>query len=282
MAPLQRAILFLLLRFAAIATARSGDARPPLGLQGNLFLRVAKKYLNSRTDRSSHTLVMPKLTECSDYYNHIYKNSHHNFYKRRRWMFQPFIQALAQKAQLPRQSKIIDLGCGLGLFTSLFAELGFQTLGVDLSSEAIKSAKQQYSSTGAKFEVGDVLSLPYKNSFDCAFVRSCTLYNCADFESNHQITDIFLSYLKPGGTFIFLYNTKLSPFKHDPTMIYHSFNSLKKHFSSFPQAKSFFSLRLDTLLLHSLAFSPPFTSLDILISTCTGLGGDLIAILKKT
>jgi SAM-dependent methyltransferase len=197
-------------------------------------------------------------------------------------MFQPFVQALAQKAQLPRQSKIIDLGCGLGLFTSLFAELGFQTLGVDLSTEAIKSAKQQYSSTGAKFEVGDVLSLPYKNSFDCAFVRSFTFYNVPDFASTRHITEIFLSYLKPGGTFIFLHSTKLSPLKkRDPNFIYQSYDSLKSHFSSFPQAKTFFSVRVDTLLLHSLAFSPPLTGLNILMSKCTGFGGDLIAIVKK-
>jgi SAM-dependent methyltransferase len=224
---------------------------------------------------------MSKLAECSEYYNHVYKNHHHNFYEPRRWMFQPFFHALVKKAQLPEQSQIIDLGCGGGFFTSLFGSLGFRALGVDLSTEGIKSAQQHYSSTGAKFEVGDVLSLPYKNSFDCAFVRSCTLYNSADFGSNHQITDILLSYLKPGGTFIFLHNTKLSPLNKRSRLIYQSYDSLKSHFSSFPQAKTFFSLRVDTLLLHSLAFSPPLTSLNILVSKCTGLGGDLIAILKK-
>jgi hypothetical protein len=34
-------------------------------------------------------------------------------------MFQPFIHALAEKAQLPKQSQIIDLGCGLDFFTRL-------------------------------------------------------------------------------------------------------------------------------------------------------------------
>jgi SAM-dependent methyltransferase len=187
-----------------------------------------------------------------------------------------------KKRNYPNKAKSSISVAGGGFFTSLFGNLGFRALGVDLSTEGIKSAQQQYSSTGAKFEVGDVLSLPYKNSFDCAFVRSCTLYNCPDFESNHQITDILLSYLKPGGTFIFLHNTKLSPLnKRSQNFVYHSYDSLKNHFSSFPQAKTFFSLRVDTLLLHSLAFSPPLTSLNILVSKCTGLGGDLIAILKK-
>ena len=102
------------------------------------------------------------LAECSDYYNYVYKHNHHNFYEPRRWMFQPFIHALIKKAQLPEQSQIIDLGCGGGFFTSLFGNLGFRALGVDLSAEGIKSAQQQYSSTDAKFEVGDALSLPTK------------------------------------------------------------------------------------------------------------------------
>src|SRR6478672_12216036 len=106
----------------------------------------------------------------TEHYNIIYKN--HNFFKFRKWIFQPLIKAVVDKAQLPKQTQIVDLGCGQGFFTSLFADLGFQTLGVDLSSEAIKSATQQYASTGAKFEVGDVLSLPYKNSLDAIFVRS--------------------------------------------------------------------------------------------------------------
>jgi hypothetical protein len=62
---------------------------------------------------------MSTLTECSEFYNQIYKHKRHNFYKHRRWMFQPFIHALAEKAQLPKQSQIIDLGCGLDFFTRL-------------------------------------------------------------------------------------------------------------------------------------------------------------------
>jgi SAM-dependent methyltransferase len=182
------------------------------------------------------------------------------------------------KARLAKKGQIMDLGCGQGFFTSLFANLGFQTLGVDLSREAIKSAAGHYSSTGAQFEVGDVLALPYKNSFDCVFIRSFNFYNSSDFESIHHVTNIFLSYLKPGGT---LHNTKLSPFRHSRLFIYHSFNSLKNHFSSFPHAKTFFSVRVDALLLHSLALSPPVIDLSILLSKCTGLGGELIGILKN-
>ena len=77
----------------------------------------------------------------TEHYNHIYKDQ--NFYKHRGWIFRPFIQALAKKAQLPEQCQMIDLGCGQGFFTSLFAEQGFNSVGVDLSPEAIKSATQR-------------------------------------------------------------------------------------------------------------------------------------------
>jgi len=213
------------------------------------------------------------------HYNQIYQRQ--NYFNQREWLYQPLIQALSQKAQLPKKSQILDLACGQGFFTSLFANLGFTTLGVDLSSEGIKSAAQQYGSTGAKFEVGDVVSLPYQDTFDCVFVRSFNFYNSPDFESNPHITEIFLSYLKPGGTFIFLYSTKLCPLRRSQSWPYRSFNSLRKHFSFYPQAKTFFSVRLDALLLHSLALSPLITNLSILLSTCTGVGGELIGIVKK-
>lgn len=73
-------------------------------------------------------------------YNEAYR--YPNFFRHRRWIFRPFIRALAKKARLARGSTVLDVGCGQGFFTSLFSELGMQTSGVDISSEAIRSATQ--------------------------------------------------------------------------------------------------------------------------------------------
>lgn len=55
------------------------------------------------------------------------------------------------------------------------------------------------------------MTLPHKSTFDCVYVRSCSLYNCMDLQARRGVTEIFLSYLKKGGALIFDHNSKLSP-----------------------------------------------------------------------
>jgi SAM-dependent methyltransferase len=204
-----------------------------------------------------------------------------NFFRHRRWIFRPFIRALAIKTHLVKGSSVLDLGCGQGFFTSLFADLGMKALGVDISGEAIRSASKEYSSSGAKFEIGDVMSLPYDNAFDCVFVRSCSLYNSLDFEENSQVTDVFLGYVKQGGVLVFDYNSKLCPEKSEPTWRDHSFAAAKKHFSCYPHARVFFSIRLEAILFGPIALTLPITRLAVLVNWLTGIGGELVAILRK-
>jgi SAM-dependent methyltransferase len=204
-----------------------------------------------------------------------------NFFGYRPWLYRPYIRALARKARLAKGNRVLDLGCGQGFFTRLFADLGMEALGVDISVEGIRRASQDYGSSGAKFEVGDVMSLPYKNTFDCVFVRSCSLYNSGDFEAKREVTDVFLGYLKEGGVLIFDYYSKLSPCKRSVTWRYLSFASVKRHFSCYPESRVFFSLRLDAILLNSLALSLPITRVAVLASWGTGIGGELLAIVRK-
>ena len=64
----------------------------------------------------------------------------------------------------------LDLGCGLGRHTILFAKEGFNTKAYDLSKNAIERAKEYAKKEGldVEFKIGDMLNLPYKdNSIDC-------------------------------------------------------------------------------------------------------------------
>ena len=171
-----------------------------------------------------------------------------NFFGHRSWLYRPYIKALARKAGLKDKDRVLDLGCGQGFFTSLFAELGHQAVGIDLSQAAISSASNEYRSTRTSFEVGDVLTLPYKSTFDCVYVRSCSLYNCVDLQARRAVTEVFMSYLKGGGALIFDHNSKLSPRRRQTTWRYHSLADVRNHFAVFPQAESYFSLRFDLSL----------------------------------
>jgi SAM-dependent methyltransferase len=212
-------------------------------------------------------------------YDEKYQRGHYFSY--REWLYRPFVRALVRKANLKRGSRVLDVGCGQGFFSYLFADLGLNPVGVDISSEGIRSAERDYGLSGARFERGDVLSLEYADAFDCVFVRGLSLYNSKEFNRSHYITDALLKYLKPNGVMIFTYHTNLCPRKKSESWIYHSFSEAKKYFSSYPGATVYFTIRIETLLFGSLAFRFPFTVLCVLLSRSTGIGGELVAFVPR-
>jgi SAM-dependent methyltransferase len=204
-----------------------------------------------------------------------------SYFRYNRWLFRSFIKALATKARLKDASRILDAGCGQGFFSGLFAELGFKPLGVDISGEAVRTAEREYGSKGATFEVGDVTSLPFFKTFDCVFVRGCSLYNSQSFQRDRTTTDILLKYVRSGGFLIFDYYTKINPRRKSATWTYHSIAETKQHFSVYPGAQVYFSLRFDALLLRRLAFTRVSTVLNAFVSRITGIGGDLVVLIPN-
>ena len=69
----------------------------------------------------------------------------------------------------------LDLGCGLGRHTILFAKNGFETFAFDISENAVERAKKwaEDESLNVNFKIGDMLELPYNDAcFDCIFCRN--------------------------------------------------------------------------------------------------------------
>ena len=69
----------------------------------------------------------------------------------------------------------MDLGCGIGRHTVLFAQNGFNTYAFDLSEEAINTTKKwaEELNLNVDYKIGDMLNLPYEdNSFDCMLCRN--------------------------------------------------------------------------------------------------------------
>ena len=61
-----------------------------------------------------------------------------------------------------RGKKILDVGCGPGLYASLLIKKGAVVKGMDISKELIGIAKKE--APAAEFIIGDAERLPYKNS----------------------------------------------------------------------------------------------------------------------
>jgi SAM-dependent methyltransferase len=207
-----------------------------------------------------------------------------NHFGDRVWLFRPFVRALLGHVGLRPGSRVLDAGCGQGLFSSLFAEAGMNVLGVDMSEVGIQSARQHFGHSGARYEVGDVLALEERRAFDLVFTRSLSLYNVADFTSSTAVTERLLRYVRPGGTFVFDYYTRLrrASQQQSGTWRYHTLDEARLHFSAFPDARVRFSTRLETPLLGRGSFARPVTAVAAVVSRITGLGGELVAMLPVT
>ena len=67
---------------------------------------------------------------------------------------------------------VLDLGCGLGRHSLLFARNGFKVTAVDISSYGVEFLRGQEKAEGLNIRslVSDMVSLPFRdNSFDCIF-----------------------------------------------------------------------------------------------------------------
>ena len=71
-------------------------------------------------------------------------------------------------AQLPRQARILDLGCGPGLYTQRLAALGHACVGVDFSPASIAYAQKQADKHGLSiaYHLADLRTWPMTGSFD--------------------------------------------------------------------------------------------------------------------
>ena len=95
---------------------------------------------------------------------------------------------------------VLDLGCGLGRHSVLFAKHGFKVTAVDISDYAVKSVREaeKRENVVVTSKVCDMLELPFReNSFDCIF--SYNAISHTDTEGFHRILNKIKKVLKPDG-----------------------------------------------------------------------------------
>ena len=95
---------------------------------------------------------------------------------------------------------VLDLGCGLGRHSVLFAKYGFKVTAVDISEQAVKSVREaeQRENIVITSKVCDMLALPFReNSFDCIF--SYLAISHTDTEGFRKILSKIKEILKPDG-----------------------------------------------------------------------------------
>lgn len=94
--------------------------------------------------------------------------------------------------------KVLDLGCGPGIYAKILSDRGAKVKGIDNSDELVKIAKEE--APKAEIVVGDAEKLPYKNGeFD--IVMSALVLG--HFKSWDKISKEVKRVLKKRGLFIF-------------------------------------------------------------------------------
>ncbi len=97
----------------------------------------------------------------------------------------------------------LDLGCGAGVEVAYLAEQGFAAYGLDLSSAALRLAKQHACQEGvrAQFCAGSALELPFADaSFSLVTDRGC-LHHIRDKHRKHYAREV-ARVVRSGGYFM--------------------------------------------------------------------------------
>jgi SAM-dependent methyltransferase len=213
----------------------------------------------------------------AEFYDQSYQQE--NYFPYQSWLYEPFISSLVAFCGLKKGASILDVGCGQGFFSYLFSKQGMKVCGIDISETGVRKANNSYGRLGISFAVSDIRTATFSEPFDCIFVRSCSLYNTDDFRVKSEITDRMLRHLKPTGTFIFVYNSNCSS-KPSPTWRYHSLDDVREHFGIYANVQIFFLTKITACLLRRHSMCRLVTLINIFLSKVSGIGGEIVCILK--
>lgn len=121
--------------------------------------------------------------------------------------FEANFDGLFRRSLLPPSGRVLDLGCGEGLYSLLFAAEGYEVVGIDISSSAAKWAQRramEQGLTNAHFRTGDVTRLGDFANEQFDVVLSVHCYHCLS-DAGDRIAHLREAWrvLRPGGVFVF-------------------------------------------------------------------------------
>lgn len=139
----------------------------------------------------------------SDIYNKFGEYYHNSRKKTSGRLHNEFIDIPATVSLLPKRltnKKILDAGCGSGIYSMLLAEKGGKVTGVDISKKMIEIAMSQTPKRlKIKYVVGGLYNLPFQNSSFDIIVCNYVLENV---ENLLKVFKQFYNVLTPKGVCI--------------------------------------------------------------------------------
>ncbi len=119
------------------------------------------------------------------------------------------VQHLVSSGTLKPGFKILDLGCGPGLYAGRLAEKGIKVTGVDISERSLNYAIAQTKEKGLDIEYPllNFFDIDYSSEFD-AVVQITGELNVFSDEMRDRLLAILYKALKPGGVLVFDITTR--------------------------------------------------------------------------
>lgn len=99
--------------------------------------------------------------------------------------------------------KLLDLGCGAGIYSEMFEEEGFQVTGLDFSKVSIEYAKESAKKKGKEitYHYADYLAMEFEQEFDVITLIYCD-YGALHPTNRKLLLSKVKKALKPNGIFI--------------------------------------------------------------------------------
>lgn len=215
---------------------------------------------------------------CKEDYDSFYTQSD---FKHFGWVDAVFIKSLVQRFQL-RGVRLLDLGCGTGWYSYLFALQGVHICGVDLSEVGVRRAKNRNAS--GSFLVGDGFALPFSiGAFNAVFLSGFSPFNAPDLSTLTELGYSVFSLLKPGGLLFFHKTTNLSG--SGGSRMNHTMHTFEQYFLELevgPILGCFAVSPVSWGLTGSWALSPAATKMTRFITKLTGIPLRVLIVVRKT
>lgn len=122
---------------------------------------------------------------------------------RRHSFIEQSVEWLVSRMEIGQGTRVVDFGCGPGLYTSRLAQRGAQVTGIDFSDRSIEYAREQARAAGADIQYlnQNYLDFTTDQRFDVVLMIYCDL--CALSPSQRQtLLPKFRSILAPGGRIV--------------------------------------------------------------------------------
>jgi len=112
------------------------------------------------------------------------------------------VEEAIQLLRIKPPAKILDVCCGYGRHSIEFAKRGFDVVGVDISQQQIKHAKEIAGNMAISFQIADVRKLNFQNEFDVAINMFLSFGYFQTVDEDIAVLESVFQALKPGGKFL--------------------------------------------------------------------------------